>query len=418
MEVVNPRCCGLDVHKKTVVACVITSGKKETRTFLTMTNDLLKLKEWLKECGVTHIAMESTGVLWKPIYNLLEDGFNVAVANASHIKAVPGRKTDVKDAEWIADLLRHGLVSASFIPDRAQRELRELVRYRRRLIQQRSDGVNQIQKVLEGANIKLSSVATDIVGVSGRAMLEAMVNGVEDPQALVAMAKGRLRKKETDLREALQGLVGTHQRMLIDSLLRHLTFLDQEIERLDEEVATRMRPFEPEIERLDGIPGIGRRAVEEILTEIGVDMSRFPSAAHLASWAKLCPGNNESAGKRKSGSTGNGNPWLRSILVQVSWAAAHTKHTYLSALYHRVAARRGAKRAIIAVAHAILTIIYSMLRNHSHYQDLGETYFDQLNRESVIHRSVHRLESLGYSVTIEKASSPLPGTTLEPVFSG
>jgi transposase len=315
MEVVNPRCCGLDVHKKTVVACVITSGKKETRTFLTMTNDLLKLKEWLKECGVTHIAMESTGVLWKPIYNLLEDGFNVAVANASHIKAVPGRKTDVKDAEWIADLLRHGLVSASFIPDRPQRELRELVRYRRRLIQQRSDGVNQIQKVLEGANIKLSSVATDIVGVSGRAMLEAMVNGVEDPQALVAMAKGRLRKKETDLREALQGLVGTHQRMLIDSLLRHLTFLDQEIERLDEEVATRMRPFEPEIERLDGIPGIGRRSVEEILTEIGVDMSRFPSAAHLASWAKLCPGNNESAGKRKSGSTGNGNPWLRSILV-------------------------------------------------------------------------------------------------------
>lgn len=418
MEVVNPRCCGLDVHKKTVVACVITPEKKETRTFFTMTSDLLKLKEWLKGCSVTNVAMESTGVLWKPVYNLLEDTFNVAVVNAYHIKTVPGRKTDVKDAEWIANLLRHGLVRASFIPDRAQRELRELVRYRRGLIQQRADVVNRIQKVLEGANIKLSSVATDIVGVSGRAMLEAMVKGVEDPQVLMTMAKGRMRNKEADLREALQGLVGPHQRMLIDSQLRHLTFLDAEIERMDEEVVARMRPFEAEIERLDDINGMGRRAAEEILTEIGADMSRFPTAAHLASWAKLCPGNNESAGKRKSGSTGHGNPWLRSILVQVSWAAAHTKGTYLSALYHRVAARRGAKRAIIAVAHAILTIIYSMLRNHSLYQDLGEAYFIHLNRESIIHRSLRHLESLGYTVTLTSISSPPPETLAEPVFSG
>lgn len=416
MEVVNPKCCGLDVHKKTVVACVIIPEKKEIRTFFTMTNDLLKLKAWLKECSVTHVAMESTNVYWKPIYNLLEDDFTVMVINAQHIKAVPGRKTDVKDAEWIADLLRHGLVRGSFIPNRAQRELKELVRYRRGLIQQRADVVNRIQKVLEGANIKLSSVATDIVGVSGRTILESMVKGVEDPQVLIAMAKGRMRQKEAALREALQGMVGPHQRMLLDSQLRHLTFLDEEIECLDVEVATRMRPFDAEIARLDDIHGMGRRAAEEIITEIGADMSRFPSAAHLASWAKLCPGNNESAGKRKSGKTGHGNPWLRSILVQVSWAAAHTKGTYLSALYHRLAGRRGAKRAIIAVAHAILVIIYSILRNHSLYQDLGETYFDQFNRESVIRRSVRRLENLGYTVTL--AANPLSEAPLEPVFSG
>jgi transposase len=404
MEVVHERCSGLDVHKKVVMACVITPKKKETRTFSTMTRDLLELKDWLRECGITHVAMESTGVYWKPIYNLLEDDFTVLVVNAQHIKALPGRKTDVKSAEWIADLLRHGLVRGSFVPDRNQRELRELVRYRRGLIQQRADQINRIQKVLEGANIKLSSVATDVVGVSGRAMLQAMVNGTSDPETLAALAKGSLRGKHADLVEALQGLVGPHQRMLLNSLLRHLDFLDNEISRLDSEVDKRIRPINESIERLDGIDGLGRRSVEEIIAEIGVDMSRFPNADHLASWAKLCPGNNESAGKRKSGSTGHGNPWLRAILVQVAWSAARTKRTYLSALYHRLAGRKGSKRAIIAVAHAILVIIYSMLRNHTTYRDFGQDYFDQINHQSVLDRAMRRIQRLGYNVILEPVS--------------
>jgi transposase len=415
MDIVNPRCCGLDVHKKTVVACVLTPGKKETRTFSSMTSPLEELRGWLTENSVTHVAMESTGVFWKPVYNLLEDSFTLLVVNAQHIKNVPGRKTDVRDAEWIADLLRHGLLKASFIPDRKQRELRELVRYRRTLIQERSEVVNRVQKVLEGANIKLSSVASNVVGVSGRAMLEAMICGLDDSQALAALAKGKLKDKQHDLAEALKGLVGAHQRMMLDSLLRHIDFLDSEISRLDREVAERMHPFEADIERLDGIHGMGKRAIEEVLAEIGTDMSRFPSADNLASWAKLCPGNNESAGKRKSGRTGHGNVWLRAILVQVAWGASHTKGTYLSALYHRLAGRRGAKRAIIAVAHAVLVIIYMMLRNHTTYHDLGEKHFDQLNPQSVLNRAIRRIEKLGYKVTLT-ASEPNE-TALQPVFS-
>jgi transposase len=382
----------------------MTPHLKEIRTFSTMTGDLLKLKDWLKECAVTNVAMESTGVYWKPIYNLLEDEFGVIIVNAKHIKNVPGRKTDVRDAEWIADLLKHGLVKASFIPDRGQRELRELVRYRRGLIQDRSALVNQIQKVLEGANIKLSSVATNVMGVSGRAMLQAMIEGNENPEELAELAQGKLRDKHTDLVAALQGLMGEHQRMLLESLLRHLDFLDSEIARLDDEVSTRMKPFEDQIKRLDEIHGIGKRSSEEILAEIGTDMKRFPSAAHLASWAKICPGNNESAGKRKSGRTGHGNNWLRSVLVQVAWAASRTKKTYLSALYRRMAGRKGAKRAIIAVAHAILVTIYTMLTDNTSYRDLGANHFDQLNLQYVLKNAINRIERLGFRATIE----PIP----------
>lgn len=404
MDITYSRCAGLDVHKKTVVACVITPNAKTTRTFSTMTGGLLEMADWLVEQEMTHVAMESTGVYWKPIYNLLE-GLEVEllVVNAKHIKAVPGRKTDVKDAEWIADLLRHGLLRSSYIPDRPQRELRELVRYRRNLVRQRSQVVNRIQQVLEGANIKLSSVATDITGVSGRAMLHAMADGQEEPQALANLAQGQLRRKSQDLEASLRGLMGPHQRLLLQSQLRHLDFLAQEIAQLDQEVAGRLGPFEEAIQRLDRIPGVGRRTAEEVLAEIGVDMSRFPTAAHLASWAKVCPGNNESAGKRMSGRTGHGNPWLKTSLVQAARAAARTKDTYLSAQYHRLAARRGAKRAALALAHTILVTMHHMLSKGAEYQDLGPNYFDERNRQYAVRRAVRRIELLGYTVALEAA---------------
>ena len=403
MQVVHERCSGVDVHKRTVLASVITPERQETRTFKTMTKDLLEMADWFSENGVTHVAMESTGVYWKPVYNLLEGSFTVLVVNAQHIKAVPGRKTDVKDAEWIADLLRHGLVRGSFIPDRPQRELRELVRHRRSLIQQRAQVVNRIQKVLEGGNIKLSSVATDVMGVSGRAMLEKLIEGKDNPQQIAELARGRMREKRGELEQALHGLMGPHQRMLLGSHLRHLDFLDAEIDQMDDEVASRMRPFEQALDRVDGIPGVGRRVAEQVLAEIGIDMSRFPTAAYLASWARVCPGNNESAGKRKSGRTGRGNPWLRSALVEAAQAAARTKGTYLASQYHRLAGRRGGKRAIMAVAHTILNTIYYMLTRGTTYTDLGGNYFDERDRQATIRRAVRRIESLGYVVTLEAA---------------
>lgn len=402
MQIVYERCCGLDVHKKSIVACIITPEGKETRTFGTMTDDILALIDWLKSKGCTHVAMESTGVYWKPIYNLLElEEIEPMVVNAQHIKTVPGRKTDCKDAEWIADLLQHGLLKGSYIPSREQRELRELVRYRRSLINERSRETNRLIKVLEGGNIKLSSVVSDVRGVSGRSMIEALINGIDDPQVLSELAKGRLKNKREELERALRGVIGPHQRMLLSVLLEHIDFLDQQISRLDQEIAEQMLPFEEELTLLETIPGVGRRTAEQILAEIGTDINRFPTAAHLASWAGMCPGNNKSADKRKSGRTTKGNKSLRSTLVSASHAAARAKETYLSAQYHRIAARRGSKRAAVAVGHSILVIVYHILKSRQPYKELGANYFDYRKKEAVAKQAIKKLESLGFKINIE-----------------
>ena len=406
MRVVYERCCGLDVHKTSVVACVLAMGasgepQTEVRTFGTMTADILALADWLVGWGCTHVAMESTGVYWKPLWNLLESSFTLLLANARHIKAVPGRKTDVRDSEWIADLLQHGLLQPSFVPDRPQRELRELTRYRTSLIRERAAEVNRLQKTLEGANIKLAAVATDIAGKSGRQMVAALVGGTTDPAALADLAKGRMREKLPALERALAGCMGPHQRFMLAEQLAHVEYLDASIDRVSGEIQERLRPEEDAIARLVTIPGVGRRTAEVLVAEIGTDMRQFPTARHLASWAGLCPGNNESAGKRKSGRTRKGNPWLRTALVEVAQAAGRARQTYLGAHYRRLAARRGKKKACVAVGHTILGIAYHVLDRRTTYEDLGPQYFDRRDRTAVERRLVGRLESLGYKVTIE-----------------
>jgi transposase len=410
MEVIYPRCCGLDLHKKRVVTCLIVPGpdgtpRKEVRTFGTMTEDLLALADWLAQAGCTHVAMESTGVYWKPVYNLLEGRFELLLVNARHMKAVPGRKTDVKDCEWLADLLRHGLLTASFVPDRPQRELRELTRYRTALVQERSAEINRLQKTLEGANIKLASVATDIMGTSGRQMLAALVEGTTDGAVLAQLAQGRLREKLPALEQALTGRMGVHQRFLLARQLAHISFLDEQIEQVSAEIAERLRPFQELIDRLDVIPGVGRRIAEVVIAEIGTDLTRFPTAGHLASWAGMCPGNNESAGNRKSGTTRKGSPWLRMALIEAAQAAARTRNTYLMAQYRRLAARRGRKKALVAVGHTILVIAYYLLTRQTDYQDLGGQYFDERDRQAVERRLVRRLEALGYKVSLDPAAA-------------
>ena len=415
MEVVYARCCGLDIHKRSVVACVIVPDaagkpKRTIRRYSTMTDDLLRLGDRLASEGVTHVALESTGVYWKPVYNLLEGRFALLLVNAQHLKAVPGRKTDVCDAAWLAELLRHGLLEGSFVPDRAQRELRELTRYRTSLIRERAREANRVQATLEGANIKLAAVASDVLGASGRAMLAALIAGATaaDAPAVADLAQRRLRAKLPALERALAGRMGAHQRFLLARQLAHIDVLDAQIARLDAEVAARLRPFEAELARLDGIPGIGRRTAEVILAEIGTDLRRFPTAQHLASWAGMAPGNKESAGKRLSGRTRKGNRWLRAALVEAAHGAARTKGTYLAAQYRRLAARRGAKRAAVAVGHSLLVIAYHLLREQTTYRDLGSTYFDARDREAVARRAVGRLQALGFTVTIQRAAPPAP----------
>ena len=410
MEVLYPRCCGLDVHKKTVVACLLTPGPdgattKVIRTFGTMTAELMELADWLTAEGCTHVAMESTGVYWKPIWNLLEQRFHLLLVNARHIKAVPGRKTDVHDSEWIADLLQHGLLQGSFVPDRAQRELRELTRYRTTLVRERTAQANRLQKTLEGANIKLAAVATDILGTSGRQMLAALAEGSLEPAAIADLAKGLLRKKLPQLEQALTGQVDTHQRFLIRQHLVQIEGLETAVADVSAEIAARLRPVDDVLTRLDTIPGIGRWVAEALVAELGTDMSRFPSSQHLASWAGMCPGNNSSAGKRYSGKTRKGSPWLRVLLIQAAHAAGRTQGTYLASQYRRLAARRGSKRAAVAVGHTLLVMVYHLLRDGTEYEDLGASYFDERDRVAVERRLVRRLEQLGYTVSLEQAQA-------------
>jgi transposase len=405
MQIMHERCAGLDVHKKTVVACVVTPGGQEIRTFSTMTVDLLGLSDWLLVCGCTHVAMESTGDYWKPVFNMLEGSFEVLLVNAQHVKAVPGRKTDVKDAAWLAELLQHGLLRASFIPPVAQRELRDLTRYRSTFIRERTTLVNRVQKLLEDANIKLAAVASDIMGVSGRAILAALLAGHADPQALADLAKGRLRSKRDQLAKALDGRVKAHHRFVLTELLCQIDSLDETIARFDTQIQEISTPFEAAIGLLDTIPGVARPTAEMIVAEIGTDMSRFPSADHLAAWAGVAPGNHESAGKRTSGKTRQGNRFLRTVLVQAAHAAARTKSTYLSAQYRRLATRRGKKRAIMAVAHSMLVMAYYMIQRQEPYREAGGDFFDRLQPEDTARRLVKRLEHLGYHVTLQNPST-------------
>jgi len=404
MEIEHTHCAGLDVHKKTVVAAIIVPDgqgglRKEVRTFGTMTVDLLGLSDWLLSFRVTHVAMESTGEYWKPIYNILEENFEVLLVNARHIKQVPGRKTDVMDAEWIADLLRHGLLRSSFIPPVGQRELRELTRHRTNFVRERASVVNRIQKTLESANIKLASVASNVMGVSGRAMLEAIVAGTTNATEMAGLAKGRLRGKREQLDKALEGRVKPHHRFVLAELLCQVDSLDESIARFDAEIEKYCHPFEEEVELLDTIPGVAQRIAEVIVSEIGSDMSRFPTADHLAAWAGVAPGNNESAGKCYSGTTRHGDRALTSALVQAAHAAARTRNTYLSAQYHRLAGRRGKKRAIVAVAHSILVISYHIIQRKEPYRDLGGDYFDQRRPEATAKRLLIRLQHLGYDIS-------------------
>ena len=406
MDTLHRCCAGLDVHKDTVYACVRChppqgAARETVRVFGTMTPDVLALSDWLAEQGVTHVAMESTGVYWKPVYFILDGRFELVLANALQLKRVPGRKTDVQDCAWIAKLLQHGLIAASFVPPEPQRDLRELTRQRVKLAGEKASVSNRIQKVLEDANLKLGSVATDVLGKSGRAILRALIAGETDPDGLAELALGRLRKQRARLRPALTGRVTEHHRFLLKLLLDEVEMLEALLDRLEARIAAVLGPFAEAVGRLMTIPGVHRRVAEVVAAEIGTHMDQFPSAAHLASWAGMCPGNYESAGKRKGGKTPKGNRWLKRMLVQAAWAASRSKDTYLSAYYRRLAARRGRKRALVALGHTLLGIMYHLLRDGTTYTDLGGDYFERRDRDRLTRRLLRRLEGLGLKVTVE-----------------
>jgi len=408
MDVVHACCAGLDVHKATVVACVRDARERrtevETQTFGTVTRELLRLLQWLTQRGVTHVAMEATGVLWKPLYNVLEGNVELLLVNARHIKQVPGRKTDVRDAEWIAQLLQHGLLSPSFVPPRSQRQLRDLTRHRTQLRAEQTRVANRIHKTLEDANIKLGAVASDILGVSGRHMLEGLIEGETDAAALADRSKGRMRRKRAALEQSLEGCVDDHHRFMLRLLLDHLHQLETMVAQLDERIGEQLRPFEAQLGLLRTIPGWKEQVAAAVFAEIGPNMNVFPTAGHLASWAGVCPGNNESAGKRKSGRTTRGNRWLRRALTQGAWAAARTKGGYLETYYRRLARRRGRKRAVVALSHTMLGIAYHILSTNQPYQDLGADYLDRQDADRTRRGLVRRLEGLGYVVNLEAAA--------------
>jgi len=406
MENIFLRCAGLDVHKASVEACVRrmeASGRlhQQTRHWGTMTRDILMMADWMAAQGVTHVAMESTGVYWKPIFNILESRFKVLLVNARHLKQVPGRKSDIRDCQWIAQLLQHGLLKGSFIPPRPQRELRDLTRHRTQLVEEKTRTSNRIEKVLEDANIKLGSVASEVMGVSSRAMILALLEGEKDPAQIADLARRSLRGKIPELQKALEGHLTEHHRFLLRLLWKELTQQEALIAELEAKIEERTRSFAPEIERLDAVPGVDRRVAEVVLAELGGDMRPFPTHRHLSAWAGMCPGNEESAGKRRKRRITPGNRWLKRTLVQAAWAASHTKNSYLASQYRRLVGRRGKKRALIAVGHSILVILYYLLKEGRQYADLGTDFFDRLEPQRLTRYYVNRLQKLGHKVVLE-----------------
>lgn len=408
MEVLYPRCAGLDVHQQTVVACArVASGssvQQEVRTFGTTTGDLLALADWLTAHGCTHVAMESTGVYWKPIWHVLDGHFALILANALQIRSVPGRKTDVNDAMWIADLLAHGLIRSSFVPPAPIHELRDLTRTRKQLVREIARHTLRIQKVLEDANLKLTSVISDVLGMSGRAMIEAIIQGEQDPERLADLSKGRLKASRPAVIAALKGLVTPHHRFLLRLHLTQIDALEVAVRDVEARLGEALAPFQSAIDRLMTIPAVGRTVARVIVAEIGVDMSRFPTAGHLVSWAGLCPRQAESAGKRLSTRTRRGNPWLKTTLVQVAWVAARTRNTYLRAQFLRLKSRRGPKKAILAVAASMVTAAYHILKEETTYHELGADHFERRDKGQITRRLIRRLEALGLSVEVKPAA--------------